>query len=148
MDSKEFKIPNTIDIDQDLWEFITDEIRGENFLGLRDASNEQLMLFALALGWKNEINPDLRKRKGFIKSAVFAHSKLAVLVDAVHFEKIGFEDADALRDRKRAFELAERYANGGFKILKGDMQGGRNDMEYAYELISWMNDRHEMLFEK
>ena len=145
------KIPAILGIEEKMYENVVKVIDDESnfmFLGKGSANHEEVLLFALALGIKHKTKMSIEKyhSAGFIRSSSFT-PKLSVLIDALHFREVGFDNPDALCDHKHSFQVLEEYANGGFHLLQGEIEGNPDSETYANELVAEMNKWHKKLFE-
>lgn len=143
------RIPATINIDQKMQEDVVGVIDEHDYmlLGKSTVPHSELYMFAMALGWDKKLNPEMEKPAsgGFIRSESFP-PKLSALIDAVHYAVVGFESPDSLRDHRASFKLAEKYANGGFHLLAGDLSGKVDTETVANDLIAEMNEKWEEWF--
>lgn len=138
------KTPATISIDASLKEDFIEGLLDEQdclLLGKKSAQRDELFLFAMALGWKNKLPVDLDKpcSGGFIRTSSFS-SQLVSTIDLIHFANNKFESKDNLRDHKESYRIAEKYANGGLRLLRGEINDANGDSEViANTLIEEMD---------
>lgn len=144
------KTPATINIDARMQDDVVNAIDDSDYMLLSKSTvpHGELFLYAMALGWSKKLNPEIEKASsgGFIRSESFS-PKLSSLIEAVHYAVIGFDSPDGLRDHKRSFKVAERYANGGFHLLEGAISDGNVGTETtSNELIAEMNEKWDEWF--
>lgn len=145
------KAPAILGIDEKMYESVVKVIDDETdfmFLSKSSSNHEEILLFALALGVNNRTKLAISKyySGGFIRSSYFS-PKLDVLKDTLHFWEVGFDNPDALCDHKHSFAVLEEYANGGFHLLQGEMEGNPDSETYANGLIAEMDKWYKKLFE-
>jgi len=86
-------------------------IKNEVFKG---RENKEQFLFAMAIGFKNQLSSPLDAREGFVR-AEYLRPEDEALIDAVAIHHTG--SADVLADREAVFRIAEEYAHAGIKLL-------------------------------
>lgn len=139
--------PDRMTVSEKVLKNVIPDIRNEAFF--EGMQNADTLLYAMALGKHDQIKPELKDRVGggYARAESFSY-RFRALIDAVHFSEIGFKDADKLRDRKTAYGLAERYANGGFEIIEGDFNRRKSSEEIANDLVCEMDKMYESMFGK
>lgn len=147
--SERSKTPATINIDSKMQDIVVNAIDDTDYMLLSKATapHGELFLYAMALGWSKKLKPKIDKASsgGFIRSESFS-PKLSALIEAVHYAVVDFGSPDELRDRKKSFKVAERYANGGFHLLEGEIAGTVDTETTANELIAEMNEKWSRWF--
>ena len=144
----EIKDPDRVYVETKIMNEVINAGLGEEgylLLGKSTCQRADLFLFAMALGWAKKLKPKLEKPIGLARRESFS-GKVSTAIDAVHFAEIGYDSPDGLRNRSEAFDLAERYANGGFHLIAGEIQANKTSEEAAYELIEEMDEMHEEWF--
>jgi len=106
------KLPDRLDIDKsDRKLYDHDTITNEILAG---RTRKEQFLFAMAVGFKNEVKRPLDSREGFFL-AKDMRSEDEALIDSVAIHDMG--SAEVLSDRKAVFRIAEEYAHAGIKVL-------------------------------
>lgn len=145
------KTPATINVDSKMQETVVSVIDDTDYLLLSKSTvpHGELFLYAMALGWSKKLKPKIDKSSsgGFIRSESFS-PKLSALIEAVHYAVVGFDSPDELRDHKKSFKIAEKYANGGFHLLEGEIASNADTETTANELVAEMNEKWEEWFGK
>lgn len=138
------KKPTTINVDERAWSFVQDEIKDSKFMYLSGVRNEDLFMFAFALGWNCKLSAEFEKvhSGGFCRTEAFS-SRLSAMIDLTRFSAVGFEHPNALRDHRGSYEVAERYANAGFRILEDEVRASSDSEKYANDLIAEMDEMYE-----
>lgn len=95
--------------DRELYEH--DAIKSEI---LKGRENKEQFLFAMAIGFKNQVRRPLDAREGFVR-AEYLRPEDEALIDAVAIHDTG--SADVLADREAVFRIAEEYAHAGIRLL-------------------------------
>ena len=145
------KAPTTISIEAGMKEsFVEGVLDDKNFmfLGKKTAQRDELFLFAMALGWRNRLSTELDKpcSGGFIRTSSFS-SQMVSMIDLIHFAESEFKTPNVLRDHKESYRMAERYANGGLHLLRGEMDDVSVDSEtFANSLIEEMDEMFSEYF--
>ena len=140
-------IPATIAIEQHFKDELVNDIREQNYLGFESSHNEELFLYALALGWTQRMKPEVKRKAsgGWARTESFT-PKLCTCIDLLHYIEMGLDKPDELRDRKRAYKLAEEYANGGFLMMEQEMKSEPDSEQAAHELVEWMDRKYREFF--
>jgi hypothetical protein len=82
-------------------------------------SRKEQFLFAMALGFKNDVRRSLKGKDGF-----FLAKDLGPIEESlINTIAIGATDSvDILANRSAVYEIAEEYAHGGIRILCGKVE--------------------------
>ncbi|MDR2700041.1 MAG: hypothetical protein LBC12_04425 [Nitrososphaerota archaeon] len=102
--------------DREDWDRLKDS--DSQFAGV---DNKDIFLAAMVTGYFEKVEFELKTKDGYF----FAHnlkSSEAALVKAIAVSKTG--SLDVLLDTEKVYEIAERYATGGLKILKEKIFSG------------------------
>lgn len=141
----------TITIDSKISNEVIPALDEENFmqLGKSSCTRADLLLYAMAIGWDSKLPIPIEQplSGGFARTESFS-SKVSMLIDVLHFSDAGFDNPDELRNRNAAYALAEKYANGGFHLIKGDLHDHISSEEKANMIIAELTERHMELFGK
>lgn len=144
------KMPILFNVDEHVYSEVVDEIDRLNWLrlGRNSTTRGGLLLFAMALGWRNGLKVDLKKvhSGGFARRESFSPD-VPVVINAVHFADLGYENIDELRYIDDAYDVCEKYVNGGFGLIEGEMNRGVTTEEFTAELIEEMDLLHAKWFE-
>ena len=114
------RVPERLSIDKadrKLYEQCT--ISGEVLAG---RANKEQFLFAMAIGFKNQVKRPLDAKDGFVR-LVSMRPEDEALIDAVAIHDTG--SADILSDREAVFRIAEEYAHAGIRLLYDSVTSGQ-----------------------
>ncbi len=106
--------------------------------------NVDRLILAMAMGFKHGLKPELSSRNegGFIRTE-YLTPRYHALVRAMSFADAGFDDPDVLQDENGTFDLTEHYANGGFKLIEGDLDENASSDEIADGFICEMDELYK-----
>ena len=139
----------TITIDTKMSNEVVAALDEENYMQLGKAActRADLLLYAMAVGWDSKLPIPLKHplSGGFARTESFS-SKVSMLIDVLHYSDAGFDNPDELRDKNSAYALAEKYANGGFHLIQGDLDDRVGSEEKANTIIAELNERHKEMF--
>jgi hypothetical protein len=106
------KPPDRLDIDKaDRELYDHDTINSEILTG---TTRKEQFLFAMSIGFKNQVKRPLDVGEGFFLAKDMSPEDEA-LIDAVAIYDTG--SADVLSDRRAVFRIAEEYAHAGIRLL-------------------------------
>ena len=106
------KIPDRLvidKVDRDLYDH--DALNSELFQG---RTRKEQFLFAMAIGFKNQVHRRLDTREGFFL-AKDMNTEDETMVDMVAINHAG--SVDVLLNREEVFRIAEEYAHAGIRLL-------------------------------
>lgn len=139
----------TITIDTKISNEVVTILDEENYmrLGKSACTRADLLLYAMAIGWDSKLPIPIEQplSGGFARTESFS-SKVSMLMDVLHFSDVGFDNPDELRDKNAAYALAEKYANGGFHLIQGDLNDHISSEEKANTIIAELNEKYQKLF--
>lgn len=149
-DETEIRSPRTtVTIDQHVSDVVVDQLDETNYFGLSRArcTRAELLLYAMAVGYDSGFAVPINKplSGGFARTESFS-DKFTMLIRAMHFKEIGFDKPDGLRDINAGYNLAEKYANGGFQFIEGELNDHIGSEEKANMVIAELNKKYEELF--
>lgn len=149
-DSTEARSPRTtVTIDQHASDVVVSQLDDSDYFGLSRAkcTRADLLLYAMAVGYDCGFAVPINKplSGGFARTESFS-DRFRVLIQAVHFKEIGFNKPDGLRDINAGYSLAEKYANGGFQFIEGELNDHIESEEKANTVIAELNKRYEQYF--
>ena len=84
---------------------------------------------------------------GFARTESFS-DKVSTIIKVVQFAESDFDDPDCLRDTNAGYNLMEQYANGGFKLIEGELADRMGSEEKANKVIAELNKQYDELFPK
>lgn len=140
------KDPSVLNISGDAKKVI-ERIDKEKFLGLdnSETSRTDLFLFAMALGLETGIQMPLTNKEGLTRSSYLI--KEEALLYSAFIGKI--EDKDSIEEcthKNKVFEMAEKYANTGFDLIK-TMMDTKSEHTNMLEMILELDNKYEEYFE-
>ena len=95
----------------------TYEMIGKKFAGVGKApTNLDLFIFAMCYGFRNGNKVDSIQKSGTGVRVEYVKPADELLMAAIQFAETG--TAESLLDQEQRFEIAERYAEGGIRLLK------------------------------
>lgn len=106
------KAPSRVYIPREMEESIGD-IKKEKFF--EDAQNKHIYLLALSIGFKNNKKSKFEKRHEFVRLGTFNEKEKALIKSIAISDYGGLE---ILSNKKEVYEISEKYAATGLKILK------------------------------
>ena len=89
---------------------------------LAGRENKEQFLFAMAIGFKNQVKRPLDAREGFVLTT-YMRPEDEALIDMVAIYDTG--SADVLSDREVVFRIAEEYAHAGIRLLYDKATSGQ-----------------------
>lgn len=107
----------------------------ENILNFKNKNQKEQFLLALAIGFENEQQRELKAKDGFFFSNYLGPQDKA-LINAVAIHEHG--TVDILANEKEVFNIAEQYASAGIRILVdsiGKIQFGKFDKIFEKDLL-------------
>lgn len=107
--------PDRLSVDKNDLDLYAD-IEQEVFLGKQ---NKDRFLFAMAFGFWHRADEQIARREGFVRAEYLTPQDEA-LIDALAVAEE--ESASILSNRRRVFDIAERYAHGGIQLLYNQVQ--------------------------
>lgn len=107
------------------------------------ATNHDLFMFALGYGNANTMPQEIKNEKAafFGRTSLSEHQQAVIEAIAVAEER----DVRVLRDQRKVYEIAEKYANAGIDLLHGRVFGP--DDEPLRELAVELNEEYESVIE-
>lgn len=141
------KAPAIFSIDEHAYSEIIPGIESRDnwmLLAKNEYTRGSLVLFAMALGWHNGLKVPIKRNHGggFARRESLL-PKVTTLIDALHFAELGYSNVDDLRYRADAYSIAAQYANGGFHLIEGELQGSTKTIDFALGLIADMDAMYE-----
>lgn len=104
-----------LDFDKNSKEFY--ELLGKKFAGIGKApANVDLFVFAMSYGFLNGNKMDVTQKSGTGVRIEYIKPEHELLMSAIQFAETG--SAESLLDQEQRFEIAEKYAEGGIRLLK------------------------------
>lgn len=103
-----------------------------SFLQIKEFERKDQFMFAVAFGFINDFNPEL-KRKEFITRTSYLNEDDQALLNAIAVKSTG--SIDVLSDKKEIYHIAERYANGGIQLLSDEVGSKPGSFEKRLEKI-------------
>jgi hypothetical protein len=95
----------------------TYELLGKKFAGIGKApANVDLFVFAMAYGFMNGNKVDSIQKSGTGVRLEYIKTHHELLMSAIQLADTG--SSESLLNQEERFELAERYAEGGIRLLK------------------------------
>lgn len=132
------RLPDRLYIDKEDRELYDhDTVKSEILAG---RERKEQFLFAMAIGFKNQVKRPLDAREGFFL-AKNMHPEDEALVDTVAIHDTG--SADVLSDREAVFRIAEEYAHAGIRLLYDKAASGQPGSFFKkleVELFSLLED--------
>ncbi|CAB4979960.1 MAG: hypothetical protein F2927_03550 [Actinobacteria bacterium] len=93
------------------------DLLGKKFAGIGKApANVDLFVFAMAYGFHNGNKVDAIQKSGTGVRVEYIKPEHELLMSAIQFAETG--SAESLLDQEQRFLIAERYAEGGIRLLK------------------------------
>lgn len=90
---------------------------GKKFAGIGKApANVDLFVFAMAYGFFNGNKVDVAQKSGTGVRIEYIKPEHELLMSVIQFAETG--STDSLLDQEQRFEIAEKYAEGGIRLLK------------------------------
>ena len=114
----------------------------ENVVNFSKKNQKEQFLLAMAIGFENGQKRELRAREGFFFSKDLGEDR--TLINSVAIHECG--SADILADEKEVFQVAERYASAGIRILADSIekvQFGRFDKVFEKELTDMLESAQQ-----
>jgi hypothetical protein len=100
--------------DRDLYSKVEKEVFSNQLLNER----KNQFLFALSIGFRNEIRAQLETREGFFRSEYLLPKDVS-LINAVAI--YATDSIEILSNIKEVYRIAEEYAHGGIRILHDEI---------------------------
>ncbi len=95
----------------------TYELLGKKLAGIGKApTNVDLFVFAMAYGFMNGNKVDAIQKSGTGVRIEYIKKNHEILMSAIQLAETG--SAESLLDQEQRFEIAEKYAEGGIRLLK------------------------------
>lgn len=138
------------DIEKSFYDnIVLNGIKRTNILGLNSCSNNQLMMFAAAVGARHGGMTPLRTRKDFVRGEYVKASE-ASQIRSIALDTM---DINEITDDSRVIDIFEQYANTGFieigKWIKdlGDSKDEETLQGVLFERILDLDDMYSELFD-
>ena len=149
-DEVQRQVPRSIlGIDETVAENVIKTIDDTNFfyLGTSNCSRSELMMYAMAIGRFYNFAVPIKKALsgGFARTSYF-NEQMKTMIKLLHLSKIGFDNPDGLRDVNEGYRIFEEYANGGFNILKNDVNQKIDTDEKALEIFTELDNKYKEFF--
>ena len=136
--------PDRLHIDKADRDFYNhDMLQNELF---QSCTNKEQFLFAMAVGFKNGVNWELKTQDGFLRTEYLREEDEA-LIDAValyHSSKTGENPVEILSDRDKVFVIAEEYAHAGIKLIYDNLTSGQPGSFFKKLELDLFTQIHEM----
>ena len=138
---RETGIRTTLSVDQRVKDVVVPRMDKPIFAGMQ---NVDRVILAMAMGFKHGLKPELSSRNdgGFVRVEYFT-PRYKALAHAMRFAESGFDDPDALQDENGTFDLIERFANGGFQLIEGDLDENASSDEIADAFVCDMDELYK-----
>lgn len=95
----------------------TYDMLGKKFAGIGKApTNVDLFVFAMAYGFMNGNKVETIQKSGTGVRIEYIKKHHEILMSAIQLAETG--SAESLLDQEQRFEIAEKYAEGGIRLLK------------------------------
>ncbi len=95
----------------------TYDLVAKKFAGIgKSPTNLDLFVFAMAYGFLNGNKVDVTQKSGTGVRVEYIKPEHEILMSAIQFAETG--SAESLLNQEQRFEIAERYAEGGIRLLK------------------------------
>lgn len=124
--------PDRVYIDKADRSIYTNTLKEEEFF---NKGNVDLFLFAMSIGYKNDLRVELQNKDGWTRTEYFKPEHRA-LIDSIALSICG--SADILANRVEVFKIAEEFAHGGIKLIENKInntQHGTFWKQYEKELF-------------
>lgn len=111
------------------------------FEGMQNLDRFQL---AMAIGIHNGIKPALSRRNdgGYVRREYFS-PRFETLVNSIRLAETDYQDPDCLQNESESLDLVEKYANGGFQYIEGDLDENASSEEIANNFIADMDSLYK-----
>lgn len=123
------KIPDRLDIDKEdkrFYDYLTQEI----FVG---KERKEQFLFAMAVGFKNEIRRPINSKEGFFRTE-YLNPEEKTLLNSVAMYHSG--SVEVLHDLEEVYKIAEEFAHAGIRIIYDEATSGQPGSIFKkYELL-------------
>lgn len=138
------KRPAVMGVDEQVFTETVPRLKEFDFFA--GANNSELLLYAFALGAAHgmEIPIAHMHSGGFARTESFSEKFVSVII-ALPVAKDGTGDPDVVCDQASAFSEAERYANGGFQMIAGDLKRNLTAETYANHLLAELDKKYELI---
>ena len=104
-----------LDFDKNSKEFY--DLLSKKFSGIGKApANVDLFVFAMAYGFLNGNKVDVNQKSGTGVRIEYIKPEHELLMSVIQFAETG--SLESLLDQEQRFEIAEKYAEGGIRLLK------------------------------
>ena len=104
-----------LDFDKSSKEFY--DILGKKFAGIGKApANVDLFVFAMAYGFLNGNKVDVTQKSGTGVRIEYIKPEHELLMSVIQYAETG--STESLLNKEQRFEIAEKYAEGGIRLLK------------------------------
>ena len=104
-----------LDFDKSSKEFY--DLLGKKFAGIGKApANVDLFVFAMAYGFLNANKVEVTQKSGTGVRIEYIKPEHELLMSVIQFSETG--STESLLDQEQRFEIAEKYAEGGIRLLK------------------------------
>lgn len=139
------KEPSVLNISGDAKKII-ERIDKEKFLGLNNSetSRTDLFLFAMALGLETGIQMPLTNKESLTRSSYLIKEQ-ALLYSAFINKIEDKNDIEECTNKNKVFEMAEKYANTGFDLIK-TMMDTKPEQTNMLEMIVELDEKYEEIF--
>jgi len=114
------RLPDRLDVDKADRELYDHDTISKEILPGR--TRKEQFLFAMAVGFRNQVKRPLDAREGFFLAKDMRPEDEA-LIDTVAIHDTG--SVDVLFDRVAVFRIAEEYAHAGIRLLYDDVTSGQ-----------------------
>lgn len=141
------KMPTTLSVDSQIKDSVIPQLEDRPFF--QGMQNMDLLVYAMARGFHGQMELELKKRNdgGYVRTEQLKDGSPAkALAYSALFSKSDFKEPETLLNARELCLLMERYANGGFQLLDGDLQQGMTDDEMANRCIADMDELYEEYF--
>ncbi len=119
------------------------EILGKKFAGIgKPPTNLDLFIFAMCYGFSNGNKVDSIQKSGTGARVEYVKPEHELLMSAIQFAETG--STESLLDQEERFEIAERYAEGGIRLLKDAVSQPGDFLQYiSGQMVQTFHSHHK-----
>lgn len=131
----------TLSVDQHVKDVVIPRMDMAVFKGMQNLDRFQL---AMAIGIHNGMKLPLSRRNdgGYVRREYFT-PRFTTLFNAIRLAETDYQDPDCLQNESESLDLVEKYANGGFQYIEGDLDESASSEEIANSFIADMDSLYK-----
>jgi hypothetical protein len=102
-------------------------------------SNKELFLFAMAIGFKNQVRREISSKLEFVRTEYLKEKDYALLYSLAIFET---GKTNIVNNEAEVYKIAEEYAHGGIQLLVEKVKGSNSEFfekQLELELYEYYN---------